>query len=214
LGHFYQRRFVAAAEFTHIPLIWHCILYVIAVTLQSKLFHNPNSFTMKVAATVAGGLAGTLAVASIHEALRRVTPNAPRMDILDMELIRKGLKSINKKVPAADKLQRWAVGGELLCDTAYYSLAGMGGKKGVWLRGTLLGLVAGVSAVVLPKPLGLPSAPSSKTLGTQLMTIGLYLMGGLVAAAITQLVDDAQSRNEKKEEGSDSAKAYKDPLWY
>ncbi len=54
---------------------------------------------MKVYAALIGGLAGTVTVASIHEALRRVTPDAPRMDILDMELIRKGLNSVNKEVP-------------------------------------------------------------------------------------------------------------------
>jgi hypothetical protein len=148
---------------------------------------------MKVSAGLAGGLAGTLTVASIHEALRRVTPDAPRMDILDMELIRKGLKSLNKDVPEENELQRWAVGAELFCDTAYYGLAAMGDKKRVWFRGALLGLIAGVTAVILPKPLGLPPEPSSKTPATQLMTIGLYLAGGLVAAAITQLVDRAQS---------------------
>lgn len=151
---------------------------------------------MKVSAALAGGLAGTLTVASLHEALKRVTPDAPRMDLLDMELIRKGLKSFHKKVPAEAKLQRWAVGGELFCDTAYYGLTGIGGNKGVWIRGALLGLVAGVTAVVLPKPLGLPEEPSNKTLGTQLMTVGLYLMGGLVAAAVTRLVENAQSNHE------------------
>ena len=63
-------------------------------------------------------------------------------------------------------------------------------------------MAAGVTAVVLPKTLGLPEGASNKTLGTQLMTIGLYLMGGLVAAAITQLVNNAQSNNE------DVAKVY------
>ncbi len=155
---------------------------------------------MKATAALAGGLAGTLTVASLHEALRRVTPDAPRMDLLDMELIRKGLKSINKEVPAEAELQRWAVGGELFCDTAYYSLAGVGGRKGVWLRGALLGLVAGVTAVVLPKPLGLSQELSNKTIATQLMTIGLYVMGGVVAAAIAQLVDNAQSNNEDQGE--------------
>ncbi len=149
---------------------------------------------MKLSAALAGGLAGTLTVASIHEALIRVTPDAPRMDLLDMELIRKGLQIMNKEVPGEAELQRWAVSGELVCDTAYYGLAAIGGKKGVWLRGTLLGLIAGVTAVVLPKPLGLPEAASNKTVGTKLMTIGLYLMGGLVAAATTQLVDKAQSK--------------------
>lgn len=155
---------------------------------------------MKASAALAGGLAGTLTVASIHEALRRVTRDAPRMDILDMALIRKGLKSVNKAVPGEDELQRWAVAGELFCDTAYYTLAGMGGKKGVWLRGALLGLVAGVSAVVLPKPLGLPQEPSNKTTGTQLMTIGLYVMGGLAAAAIMHLVETAQTNKEDVDE--------------
>lgn len=154
---------------------------------------------MKVSAGLAGGLAGTLTVASMHEALRRVTPDAPRMDILDMDLIRKGLTSIHKEVPGEEELQRWAVGGELFCDTAYYSLTGIGGKKGAWLRGALLGLIAGVTAVVLPKPLGLPTEPSNKTLGTQLMTVGLYVMGGLVAAAVTHLVDNAQSDNKDVE---------------
>lgn len=153
---------------------------------------------MKISAGLAGGLAGTLTVASLHEALKRVTPNAPRMDILDMELIRKGLKSLHKEVPGEEELGRWAVGGELFCDTAYYGLTAMGGKKGVWLRGTLLGLVAGITAVVLPKPFGLPPEPSNKTFGTQLMTIGLYLMGGLAAAAVTQLVADAPGNKENR----------------
>ena len=154
---------------------------------------------MKVSAGLAGGLAGTLTVASMHEALRRITPDAPRMDILDMDLIRKGLTSIHKEVPGEEELQRLAVGGELFCDTAYYSLTGIGGQKGAWLRGALLGLIAGVTAVILPKPLGLPTEPSNKTLGTQFMTVGLYVMGGLVAAAVTQLVDNAERDNKDLE---------------
>lgn len=148
---------------------------------------------MKASAALAGGLAGTVTVASIHEALRRVTPNAPRMDILDMELIRKGLKSMNRKIPADSELQRWAVGSELVCDTAYFGLTGIGHRKSAWLRGALLGLAAGVTAVVLPKPLGLPNESSNKSLATKLMTVGLYLIGGIVAAATAQLVDSAQS---------------------
>ncbi|HEU4901986.1 MAG TPA: hypothetical protein VFT06_04315 [Flavisolibacter sp.] len=163
---------------------------------------------MKVSAAVAGGLAGTLTVASLHEALRRLTPDAPRMDLLDMDLIRKGLKVAHQKVPGKEELQRWAVGGELVADTTYYSLAGMGGKKGAWLRGAILGLVAGVTAVVLPKPLGLSADPSNKTTATQLMTVGLYLVGGLVAAAVAQLVDNAQNTGEENVKKPVRTKSY------
>jgi hypothetical protein len=101
-----------------------------------------------------------------------------------------------------------AVGGELFCDTAYYGLAGMGSKKGVWVRGVLLGLVAGITAVVLPKPLGLPEGSRDKNLATQLMTIGLYLIGGIVAAATTQLVENAQSNDEDLKELSSKSHKY------
>ena len=155
---------------------------------------------MKVSSAVAGGLAGTLTVASLHEAFRRVRSDAPRMDLLDMDLIRKGLKNMKKDVPADSELQRWAVGGELFCDTAYYGLISMGGKKGVWTRGLVAGLIAGVAAVILPKQLGLPPEPSNRTVGTQIMTVGLYVMGGLVAAAIASLVESTQSDNKEEDE--------------
>jgi hypothetical protein len=148
---------------------------------------------MKVSSALAGGLAGTITVASLHEAMRRVTPTAPRMDLLDMDLLRKGLTKMNRKVPGDNALQRWAVGGELFCDTAYFSMAAAGGRKKVWLYGALLGLAAGISAVVLPKSMGLPE-PANKTMSTKLMTIGLYFLGGLAAAAVARLVEG--KRNE------------------
>lgn len=146
---------------------------------------------MKTAAALAGGLAGTLTVASLHEAFRRISPDAPRMDLLDIALIQKGLSTIHREGPGAATLQRWAVSGELFCDTGWYGLVGITGRQGAWLRGALLGLAAGVTAVVLPKPMGLPEEWSSKTSRTRLMTVGLYLAGGLAAAAVAHLVDKA-----------------------
>ena len=163
---------------------------------------------MNISAALAGGLAGTLTVASLHEALRRLTPDAPRMDLLDRKLLQKGFTLIHKDAPGEAELQRWAVGGELVCDTAYYSLAGIGGRKGLWSRGALLGLIAGVTAVLLPKPFGLTAEYSNKTPGTRVMTIGLYLAGGLVAAAITKLVDNNQLHHEAERDESLLATAY------
>jgi len=155
---------------------------------------------MKVSSALAGGLAGTITVASLHEAMRRISPAAPRMDLLDMDLLRLGLTKMNKKLPEDNTLQRWAVGGELFCDTAYFSMVAAGGKKRAWLYGALLGLAAGVAAVVLPKSMGLPAESSNKTVGTRIMTIGMYLMGGLASAAIAQLVERSRKRNDYVEE--------------
>jgi len=85
-------------------------------------------------------------------------------------------------------------------------MAAVGGKKRIWLYGALLGLAAGISAVVLPKSLGLPEESSNKTLGTKIMTVGLYLIGGLAAAAVAKMVDKAGGE-EVEEEEKDNEKA-------
>src|SRR3954469_17833549 len=124
--------------------VWHAILLPM---LSAITFQDPNFFAMKTLASLAAGLAGTVTVASLHEALKRVTPNAPRMDELDMELIRKGLQRIKVETPERGDLQRWAVAGELVCDTTYFGLVALGKKKGAWMRGAALGLVAGLSTL-------------------------------------------------------------------
>ena len=148
---------------------------------------------MKGSAAIAGGLAGACAIASVHEGLRRLTPDAPRMDLLDMEALRKLLKTIHAPVPKHEELLKWTVTGEAVSNVAYYSLAGAGNGKSVWLRGALLGLVAGITAVVLPEPLGLPEVHSNRTTQTKVMTIGLYLIGGLAAASVSRLVADGDN---------------------
>lgn len=155
---------------------------------------------MKLLSAIAGGVAGTATVALLHQALRGLTPDAPRVDKLNKELIRKGLKKAHKDVPDDAELQRWSVGGEILVDAAYYSLAGLGGRKGVWVRGALMGLVAGITTVVLPKPFGLSDKPTNKTVATQLMSVGLYFAAGLVAATVAQVVEDAQTSYEDEAE--------------
>jgi len=156
---------------------------------------------MKGSAAIAAGLAGASTIASLHEGFRRLTPDAPRMDLLDMEALQKTLKAIHVKVPRRSELLKWTVAGEAGGNIFYYSLAGVGGRKSIWLRSALLGLAAGITAVVLPKPLGLSEAHSNRTPQTKAMTIGLYLIGGLVAAAVSALVDDAyQNRTALQQE--------------
>lgn len=143
---------------------------------------------MKATTILAGGLAGAATVTLLHESIRRVVPEAPRMDRLGMQAISKGLKKAGRKVPKAGALFTVAMAGDLITNALYYSAAGIGSEKNIWVRSSLLGLAAGVGAVLLPEPLGLSKKHSNKTVATQVMTVGLYVTGALVTTAVIKLL--------------------------
>lgn len=144
---------------------------------------------MKTTTALAGGLAGATAVTLLHESIRRVAPEAPRMDRLGMQAIEKGLKKAGKKVPKEDALFTVTLLGDLVSNALFYSAAGIGKEENIWVRSASLGLAAGLGAVLLPKPLGLNNRYSNRTVRTQLMTVGLYVTGALVATAVIKLLN-------------------------
>jgi hypothetical protein len=144
---------------------------------------------MKTATAIGGGLAGACAVTLIHETIKRVVPEPPRMDLLGMNAISKGLKKSGMNMPDEKRLFTIALAGDLFTNALYYSLAGIGKDKNAWLKGSLFGLAAGIGAVMLPGPLGLNASASNRTPATKLMTIGLYVAGGLVATAVFKLLE-------------------------
>jgi hypothetical protein len=150
---------------------------------------------MKLIPAVEGGLFGAFALSVIHQILKKYNADAPHMDELGMEAISKTLGFANLPIPEEKKLFLITLAGDLIANSAYYSAAGIGDKKQVWLRGVLLGLSAGIGGVFLPKPMGLNEQASSRTLQTKILTVGLYLLGGLVASAV---MDRLQRRTERR----------------
>lgn len=132
------------------------------------------------------GLAGAAVLTAVHETTRRITPDAPRMDILGERAIEKLTRSAGGTPPRGQALHRLALSGDLVSNSLYYALVGTG--RDAWLRGAALGLAAGVGAVVLPPVLGLGRAPRGLTMKTKAMTVGYYLIGGLAAAAASRLL--------------------------
>ena len=76
-----------------------------------------------------GGLAGACAVTLIHETVRRIVPEAPRLDLLGMTAIEKGLRAAGKKAPGENQLFTWALAGDIVSNSLYFSLAGVGKEK-------------------------------------------------------------------------------------
>jgi hypothetical protein len=131
-----------------------------------------------------GGLAGAAALTLLHETLKLKDSKAPRMDLLGMMALSKIIRSFGKNPPSRDKLYLYTLAGDLVSNALYYSLAGVGKRKGILAKGAALGVAAGLGALFLPKPLHLNEEYSNRTPRTQAMTVGYYLIGSLVAAAL------------------------------
>jgi hypothetical protein len=144
---------------------------------------------MQTLPALGGGLAGACTLTLLHEITRRIDPEAPRMDKIGIKAVDKGLKSARLNVPGKDKLFNWALAGDLIGNALYFSSAGTGSKKQVWQKAALLGLSAGLGAILLPKPLGLDGEAVNQSPRAKAITLGLYIVGGLVTAATINLLN-------------------------
>lgn len=112
------------------------------------------------------------------------------MDMLGMRAIAKSMRALGHEPPPEELLHPISLGGDILSNSLYYSLIGLGGSRNAWLCGALLGLAAGVGAVALPKRLGLSDEPAARTNTTKALTVSWYLLGGLAAAAAYHLMSN------------------------
>jgi hypothetical protein len=142
---------------------------------------------------IGSGIAGAAILTLVHETLRQFVPQAPRMERLGMQAIEKLLNQFNQPAPPTNRsLYGQAIAGDLLTNSLYYSIAGASKKP--WMTGLLAGLTAGVAAVTLPKQLGLEEENANRTPATTAMTIGLYTLGGIVAAGVASLLTETKTK--------------------
>jgi hypothetical protein len=131
------------------------------------------------------GLAGTLVLTGLHEVARSIVPHAPRMDVIGERALSRTLAFSGRQPPSGRGLYWATLAGELASNTLFYSLIGAGSRSRRLRKGVLLGLAAGVGAVLLPPWLGLGQPPREKIPLTQVLTIAWYTAGGVAAALAT-----------------------------
>jgi hypothetical protein len=144
-----------------------------------------------------GGLAGAVALTALNESIKRIDKDSPRLDLLGMNAVAKLIKGAGlKKVVKGEKLEQVSMTGDLLTNSLYYGMADAGNDQQTYLRGTLLGLGAGLGALTLAKPLGLDETAPYVPLKTKAMTVAYYIIGGLVAATVINLLSNRTGANE------------------
>ena len=144
--------------------------------------------------SVIAGAAGAAALTAVHQAAREATGEAPRMDVLGKRALRAMARQAGTPISASRDLERETLAGDLVANTAYYALVGAGRAEHVVARGLALGLLAGVGALLLPRPMGLGDPPNAHNPATQLMTVAWYVVGGLTAALVMRGIDDSGTR--------------------
>jgi hypothetical protein len=142
---------------------------------------------MKFYKALAAGLCGSIALTITHQFLHRYLEDAPRMDLMGEEGLMKLADKADMEIPSGN-IFGITMAGDLAGNALYYSLAAAGNRKNAVIRGAALGLAAGLGGISLPKHLGLNEAYSSRTKSTSLMTIGIYLLGGIVAGCISRKI--------------------------
>lgn len=131
---------------------------------------------------ILGGLAGAVALNIVHETVKRFYHNAPRVDLLGEEALTKTVEAVGVEAPTGDTLTATTLLADLASNAGYYSMIGKGDDDTILLRGAGYGLVAGLGAIGLAKPLGLDERPVSKTDETKVLTVFWYVLGGLATA--------------------------------
>jgi hypothetical protein len=139
---------------------------------------------MKIIKSLAGGLAGAVALNILHETFKRFDHEAPRVDLVGEEAITKGMEAVNLKPLTGNALYVATLAGDLISNALYYSLIGAGKKKYLVVRGLTYGAAAGIGALTLTRPMGLSDAPVTCTDKTKILTVAWYTIGGLVAGAV------------------------------
>ena len=139
-----------------------------------------------------GGLAGALALNLIHETYRRFDTKAPRVDLVGEEALTKIFKATGHEAPTGNNLYAATLAGDILSNTLYYSLIGLGKPGNPAFRGAVLGAAAGAGALIFTKKIGLRDAPLTRSCRTKWLTISWYLIGGLVAGASISALNTTQ----------------------
>ncbi|MFL6255791.1 MAG: hypothetical protein ACJ74T_12330 [Pyrinomonadaceae bacterium] len=137
------------------------------------------------------GLVGACALTLVHETARRYIDDAPRMDVVGMRAITKTLRAVDVEPPVP--LHEAALVGEVVSNSLFYGLVGVGAPADGLRNGAALGLAAGLAAVYLPEPLGLGRQPAKNSTETNLLTIAFYLLGGLAAGAAYQALSAVEA---------------------
>ena len=139
---------------------------------------------MNFGKSLIAGFAGAAALNILHETMRKLDNEAPRLDLLGEQAVKKSAEMLDIDPPTGNKLYGVTMAGDILTNAAYFAAIGMGGKKYMLLRAIGAGVSAGVTALKAPESLGLNEKYVANSEKRELLTVAYYVFGALVTAGV------------------------------
>lgn len=139
---------------------------------------------MNMLKSLVAGFAGAAALNILHETLKKLDPEAPRIDLVGEEAVKKSAEAMDLNAPTGNSLYGITLAGDVLTNATYFAAIGMGSKKFMPLRAIGAGISAGMAALKAPKPLGLNEAHVANSEKRQVMTVAYYVFGAMVTAGV------------------------------
>jgi hypothetical protein len=133
---------------------------------------------MMLTKRLGAGLAGSVALTLINELGHRVASESPRLDVLGMRAIVRGVRATGREPPRGRAVPLAALAGDLVLNALNYGLAA--GNRPA--RPVVAGFLAGVAAALIGPRLGMNDRTGYHW-GRRLMMVGFYTGAGVAAAA-------------------------------
>ncbi|MFD2966591.1 hypothetical protein [Sphingobacterium bambusae] len=152
---------------------------------------------MTILKNLLSAFAGSVALNVIHELARKTCVDVPQINRVAEEAIQKSFSSTGMKKPKGKELYRYALTGDIVANTAYFT--GVAGKsnKSTLVKGLIMGATAGLGALTLTAPMGLDDTPINRSRKTQILTVLYYVAGGLVSAGVSNYLRNRDKKISK-----------------
>jgi hypothetical protein len=157
-----------------------------------------HRFSMNLPKRLISGAVGAVALTALHELARRRLPTAPRMDLVGMRALRRLAPPLREPNLRTRDLHSVTLAGDLVSNSIYYAGIPASTPSATWTRAAVLGVAAGLGALLLPEPMGLGPPPHSNFRSNQVMTVAWYVAGALAtAAAATAMPDGGRGKRQR-----------------
>ncbi|MDB5191453.1 MAG: hypothetical protein JWQ96_1016 [Segetibacter sp.] len=139
---------------------------------------------MRAISAIAGGLAGAVAVALIHQILKKLDEEAPHLDALGLTSASDSQNALSTGNTSGSNVSTGLLGNVL-----YYGMAGYGEKRMDHKEG-LMSHAEGIGALYGPKLLGGSEASKGPADKHGKVTAFLHSLGGFVATKVMDFIED------------------------